>query len=129
MQLDHLHDPLEQALREGHLIPVVFTSARTGAGIGELLEVIVKLLANPLEETPPVYLSLPVEGGDPVPLKAAPDPAAHALAHVFKIESDPYIGRIAVCRVHQGRLTPNMQLYIGARRKKITPAQLFLLRA
>ena len=39
-----LHEPLERALREGHLIPVVFTSARTGAGIAELLEVIVKLL-------------------------------------------------------------------------------------
>ena len=107
---------------------MVFTSARTGAGIGELLEVIVKLLANPLEGNPPVYLSLPVEGGDPVPLKAAPDPAAHALAHVFKIESDPYIGRIAVCRVHQGRLTPNMQLYIGDGRKPIRPGHLYMLR-
>ena len=125
---EELHEPLEQALREGHLIPVVFTSARTGAGISELLEVIVKLLANPLEGNPPVYLSLPVEGGDPVPLKAAPDPAAHALAHVFKIESDPYIGRIAVCRVHQGRLTPNMQLYIGDGRKPIRPGHLYTLR-
>src|SRR6266550_4605681 len=44
-----LHEPLEQAMREGHLIPVVFTSAKTGAGISELLEVIVKLLANPTE--------------------------------------------------------------------------------
>src|SRR5262249_13908149 len=37
---EELHEPLERALREGHLIPVVFTSAKTGAGIGELLEVI-----------------------------------------------------------------------------------------
>src|SRR5688500_2687357 len=49
---EELHEPLEQAMREGHLIPVVFTSARTGAGIAELLEVIVKLLANPTEANP-----------------------------------------------------------------------------
>ena len=32
-----LHAPLEQALREGHLIPVCFVSARTGAGVAQLL--------------------------------------------------------------------------------------------
>ena len=125
---EELHEPLEQVLREGHLIPVVFTSARTGAGIAELLEVIVKLVANPTEGNPPVYVSTPLEGGERTELKAAPDPAQHALAHVFKIETDPYIGRIAVFRVHQGRLTPNMQLYIGEGRKAIRPAHLYMLR-
>jgi elongation factor G len=44
---EELHEPLERALREGHLIPVVFASAKTGAGIAELLDVIVRLLPNP----------------------------------------------------------------------------------
>jgi elongation factor G len=50
------------------------------------------------------------------------------LAHVFKIEIDPYIGRLAVFRVHQGRVTPGTQLYIGEGRKPIKPGHLFLLR-
>jgi elongation factor G len=127
---EELHEPLEQALREGHLIPVVFTSGKTGAGIGELLEVIVKLLANPTEGNPPVYVSTPWEagGGKREELTAVPDPGKHVLAHVFKIETDPYIGRIAVFRVHQGRLTPNMQLYIGEGRKPIRPGHLYMLR-
>src|SRR6185503_3782409 len=126
---EELHEPLEQALREGHLIPVVFTSARTGAGIAELLEVIVKLLANPTEGNPPVYVSTPTGSeGDVKDVTAIPDPGKHALAHVFKIETDPYIGRVAVFRVHQGRLTPNMQLYIGDGRKPIKPAHLYMLR-
>jgi elongation factor G len=33
-----LHDPFEQALREGHLVPICFVSARTGAGVTELLD-------------------------------------------------------------------------------------------
>src|SRR5205807_1102660 len=61
-------------------------------------------------------------------LGAEPDPKLHALAHVFKIEIDPYIGRLAVFRVHQGRLTPGGQLYIGEGRKPIKAGHLFLLR-
>ncbi|MFL5462818.1 MAG: elongation factor G [Gemmatimonadaceae bacterium] len=125
---EELHEPLERALREGHLIPVVFTSAKTGAGIGELLEVIVKLLANPTEGNPPVYVSTPTDDGEAKQLRAFPNIDDHALAHVFKIETDPYIGRVAVFRVHQGRLTPNMQLYVGDGRKPIKPAHLYMLR-
>jgi len=126
---EELHEPLERALREGHLIPVVFTSARTGAGIAELLDVIVKLLANPTEGNPPVYVSVPTGADSDIEeLTANPDPDKHSLAHVFKIETDPYIGRLAVFRVHQGRLTPNMQLYIGDGRKPIKPAHLYMLR-
>ena len=125
---EELHEPLERALREGHLIPVVFTSARTGAGIAELLEVIVKLLANPTEGNPPQYVSVSEEDGERTELTAVPDTSRHALAHVFKIETDPYVGRIAVFRVHQGRLTSNMQLYIGEGRKPIRAGHLFMLR-
>src|SRR4051812_34842175 len=125
---EELHEPLERALREGHLIPVLFASAKSGAGIAELLEVIVKLLPNPTEGNAPAYVSTPVGGGEAKELTPIPDPSRHALAHVFKIEIDPYIGRLAVFRVHQGRLTPNMQLYIGAGRKPIKPGHLYLLR-
>jgi elongation factor G len=124
---EELHAPLERAMREGHLIPVVFTSARTGAGVAELLEVIVKLMPNPLEGNPPVYVNTPASGA-PTELAASPDPAKHALAHVFKIEIDPYIGRIAVFRVHQGRITPGTQLYIGDGRKPIKPGHLYMLK-
>jgi elongation factor G len=123
-----LHEPLERALREGHLIPVVFTSARTGAGVAELLQIIVKLLPNPAEGNPPAYLSTPAGGGEPSELQPIPDPGRHVLAHVFKIEIDPYIGRLAVFRVHQGRLTPGTQLYIGEGRKPVRPGHLFMLR-
>ena len=123
---DELHGPLECALREGHLIPVVFTSAKTGAGIAELIDVISRLLPNPAEGNPPVYEK--VGGGQSEELRAEPDPKKHALAHVFKIEIDPYIGRLAVFRVHQGRLTPGGQLFIGESRKPIKAGHLFMLR-
>jgi elongation factor G len=125
---EELHEPLERAMREGHLVPVVFCSAKTGAGIAELLDVIVRLLPNPSEGNPPVYLNVPVDGGAPSEIQALPDPGKHALAHVFKVEIDPYIGRLAVFRVHQGRITPGTQLYIGEGRKPIKAGHLYLLR-
>ena len=124
---DALHEPLERAMREGHLVPVVFTSAKTGAGIAELLDIIVKLLPNPTEGNPPVYLDIPATGA-PSEITTLPDPGRHVLAHVFKVEIDPYIGRVAVFRVHQGRLTPGTQLYIGAGRKPIRAGHLYMLR-
>jgi elongation factor G len=125
---EELHGPLECALREGHLIPVVFTSARTGAGIPELIDVIAQLLPNPAEGNPPVYVKTASGNGQGEDLRATPDPKQHALAHVFKIEIDPYIGRLAVFRVHQGRLTPGGQLFIGEGRKPIKPGHLYMLR-
>ncbi|MGH8739993.1 MAG: elongation factor G [Burkholderiales bacterium] len=124
---EELHGPLERALREGHLIPVVFTSAKTGAGIPELIDIIVQLLPNPTEGNPPVYVKSSGNGQDE-DLPATPDAKQHALAHVFKIEIDPYIGRLAVFRVHQGRLTPGGQLYIGEGRKPIKAGHLYMLR-
>jgi elongation factor G len=125
---EELHEPLERAMREGHLVPVVFCSAKTGAGVQELLEVIVKLMPNPSEGNPPAYLNVPTDGSAPAELQALPDPTRHALAHVFKIEIDPYIGRLAVFRVHQGRITPGTQLYIGEGRKPVKAGHLYLLR-
>jgi elongation factor G len=125
---EELHEPLERAMREGHLVPVVFCSAKTGAGVQELLEVIVKLMPNPSEGNPPTYLNVPVDGGAPGEIVALPDPGRHALAHVFKIEIDPYIGRLAVFRVHQGRITPGTQLYVGEGRKPVKAGHLYLLR-
>ena len=125
---EQLHAPLERALREGHLIPVVFASAKTGAGIAELLEVIVKLMPNPAEGNPPVYVKTPADGGAPAEIRAEPDPSKHVLAHVFKIEIDPYVGRLAAFRVHQGRVTPGTQLFIGDGRKPIKAGHLYMLR-
>ena len=120
-----LHAPLEQALREGHLIPVCFVSARSGAGVRELLDVIHRLLPHPGEGNLPDFLK--GEGEAATLMHAQPDPALHVLAHVFKVTVDPYVGKLGVLRVHQGTLTTGMQLYVGDGRKPFKVAHLYLL--
>jgi len=122
---EQLHAPFEKALREGHLIPVCFVSARTGAGVAELLDLIVKLLPNPTEANPPDFLN--GEGEAAVAMHAEPDPDKHVLAHVFKVTVDPYVGRMGIFRVHQGTVTRDSQLYIGHGRKPFKVGHLFML--
>ena len=121
---NELHAPLEQALREGHLIPVCFVSARTGAGVPELLDVIARLLPNPTEGNPPDFLN--GEGDAATLMHAKPDPAAHVLAHVFKVSIDPYVGKLGFVRVHQGSITPGTQLYVGDGRKPVKVGHVYL---
>ncbi len=120
-----LHAPLEQALREGHLIPICFVSARTGAGVPELLDVIARLLPDPSEGNPPAFLK--GEGTEARPLKAEPDASRHVLAHVFKVTQDPYVGKMGVLRVHQGTLTTGSQLYVGDARRPFKVGHLLRL--
>ncbi len=120
---EQLHAPFEQALRDNHLVPVCFASGRTGAGVPELLDLAVRLLPNPGEGNPPLFIK--GEGEQAQQLRAEPDPGKHVLAHVFKVEMDPYIGKIAAFRVHQGTVTADSQLYIGEQRKPFKAAHLF----
>ena len=120
-----LHAPFEQALREGHLIPICFASARNGAGIAELLDVFVKLLPNPTEGNPPQFLK--GEGEASEPIHAQPDPGKHILAHVFKVMIDPFVGKVGVFRVHQGTITRDTQLFIGDGRKPFKVGHAYLL--
>jgi elongation factor G len=125
LEPEQLHAPFEQALREGHLIPVCFVSARTGAGVRELLDVIHRLAPNPMEGNPPRCLI--GEGDDAKPYEVKPDADRHVVAHVFKVNYDPFIGKLALFRIHQGTLTKGSQLFIGDGRKPFKVSNLFTL--
>src|SRR5262245_45657025 len=122
---EELHAPFEKALREGHLIPVCFVSARNGAGIAELLDVIVKLMPNPTEGNPPQIVK--GEGDKAQPFRVEPDAKKHALAHVFKVMIDPFVGKVGVFRVHQGTITKDSQLFVGEQRKAFKVGHAYLL--
>ncbi|MFC5527254.1 elongation factor G [Rhodanobacter ginsengisoli] len=117
-----LHDAFEQCLREGHLVPICFVSARTGAGVKELLDVAARLLPNPAEGNPPPFLR-----ADGSPLVVSTDPAAHVIADVFKIVNDPFVGKLGVFRVWQGTIRRDSQLLIDDGRKPFKVGHLFRL--
>ena len=123
ISLDQLHDPFERALRRGHLIPVCFVSAATGAGLNQLLRVFSQLMPSPLEGNAPEFRS---GEEDAAPYEVDPTAAdGHFLGHVFKINVDPYVGRLATFRVHQGEIRSGAQVFIGEQRKGVKLAHLY----
>ncbi len=112
---DQLHDAFEKALRESHLIPICFLSATTDAGVKELLEVSVQLLPNPCEGNPRKILVRSTEGKREV--VADQDASGTLLGQAIKIAIDPFRGRMAYIRLHQGVMNAGSQLYVGNDRK------------
>ncbi len=126
LQGQELHDAFEQCLREGHLVPVCFVSARSGAGVRELLDVAETLFPHPGEANPPPFMK--GVGANAQPITSTPDPAAHVIADVFKIANDPFVGKLGVFRVYQGTVMKDTQLFIDDGKKPFKVAHLFKLK-
>ncbi len=124
---EELHAPFEKALRAGHLIPILFVSAKTGAGIPQLLDALAKLAPNPAEGNPPPFYKGAPDDPDAEAFHADPDPKKHVLAHVFKIVSDPFVGKLGIFRVHQGTIRKDSQLLVGDVKRSFKVGHLYRL--
>ncbi len=127
-----LHEPFERAMDEGHVVPIVFTDAKSGVGVAELLDFIARWLPSPLEGNLRPFLSYRgvEKAGQPqeeVPFSYWNDPAKPLLAHVFKVTTDPFVGKLAIFRVHQGTCTGQTQIYLGHNKKPVKLGHLFQL--
>ena len=119
---DELRAAFRTALLAGHLIPVCFVSAATGAGVGHLLDVIARLLPSPADGNPPEFLA---PDGGAVTVEA--DAGTGVLAHVFRVTIDPFVGRLSAFRIHSGTVTRDSQLHVDDSRKPFKVGHLFRL--
>jgi elongation factor G len=125
MTPQRLHDVFEKALDNAHLIPIAFCSAKTGAGIDDLLHIFSSLLPSPLEGNPEPFLKRDAEGGPEHEWHATPDPAGKLLAHVFKVSTDPFVGKLAFFRVHQGTIRVKGEVFLNDQKKPLRIGHLF----
>ncbi len=114
-----LRDVFGKALCEAHLVPISFCSAKTGAGIDQLLHIVASILPSPLEGNPRPFMKRDEEGGEEHEFRADPDPKKPVLAHIFKCTTDPFVGKLGVFRVHQGTLKAKSEIIIGNAKKPI----------
>jgi len=120
-----LHDPFERAMDDGHVVPILFTDAKNGVGLKELLDAIVMHFPSPIEGNMPNFLT--GEGADEKPYEVKEESTRPLLAHVFKVTTDPFVGKLAIFRVHQGRITGQSQVFIGHNKKPIKLGHVFHL--
>jgi elongation factor G len=95
-----LRQALRRATLSGRLNPVLCGSALRNKAIQPLLDAVVHYLPSPLDIPP-------VEGVNPYTQKVETriaDPTEPLAALVFKIATDPYVGRLAYFRVYSGKI-------------------------
>src|SRR5438552_14471492 len=120
-----LHPAFEKALDEGHVVPILFTDAKSGVGVAELLDAIAKHFPSPEEGNPEPFMI--GEGENEKRYSYHNDIRSPLLAHVFKVTTDPFVGKLAIFRVHQGKVTGQSQVFIGHNKKAIKLGHVFHL--
>jgi elongation factor G len=120
-----LHSPFEKAMDEGHLVPILFVDAKNGVGLTELLDAMARHFPSPEEGNLRPFMF--GEGADEKPFPYTEDIKRPLLAHVFKVSTDPFVGKLAIFRVHQGKCTGQSQVYIGHSKKTIKLGHIFHL--
>lgn len=120
-----LHAPFERAMDEGHVVPILFTDAKNNVGVAELLDAIARHFPSPEEGNPRPFLT--GEAPNERPFEYHNDATKPLLAHVFKVTTDPFVGKLAIFRAHQGKAAGNSQVFIGHNKKAIKLGHVFHL--
>jgi elongation factor G len=124
---EELHAAFEASLRSGHLVPILFCSAKAGVGLDDMMHIFCDLAPNPKEGNPRPFIKGEPGSEGAAEMHAEPDSDKHVIAHVFKTTIDPFVGKLSIFRIHQGTVTKDSQLYIGGAKKPFKVGHLFKL--
>ena len=111
---EELTKALRKAVINNQITPVLCGSSLISTGVQPLLDAVVDYLPSPLDIPP-------VEGSDPktneiLTRKPADDDPLSAL--VFKIVTDPYVGRLAYIRIYSGSIEQGATVFNPGRQKR-----------
>ncbi|MBM3145722.1 MAG: elongation factor G [Chloroflexi bacterium] len=114
INVEELKAALRRAVIAGELTPVFCGTSLRNKGVQPVLDAVVDYLPSPLD-IPPVRGYRP--NSDEELVRPAEDTAPLS-ALVFKIVTDPYVGRLAYLRIYSGRLTKGATTYNSVKQKK-----------
>jgi len=98
---EELITALRKATIIGKLVPVLCGSALKNKGVQAMLDAVVTFLPSPLDIPPPTGTQ--PDSGETITREV--DDAAPLSALVFKIVSDPFVGRLSYIRIYSGTIT------------------------
>jgi elongation factor G len=111
---DEIKTALRRAVINNQITPVLCGSSLISTGVQPLLDAVVDYLPSPLDIPP-------VEGTDPktnqiITRKPADEEPLSAL--VFKIVTDPYVGRLAYIRIYSGTIEQGTTVFNPGKQKR-----------
>ena len=105
---------LRRAVILGQLTPVYCGSSLRNKGVQPLLDAVLDFLPSPIDVPP-------VRGYDPISEKEisrAAEDSSPLSALVFKIVTDPYVGRLAYLRVYSGKISQGSMVHNSTKGKR-----------
>ncbi len=114
ISVEELYAALRAAVITNKIVPVLCGTALRNKGVQLLLDAIIRYLPSPVD-VPPVKGTDPVSGEEVVRKSDSDEPFS---ALVFKITTDPFVGRLAYVRVYSGRLEAGSTVYNANNRRR-----------
>ena len=124
LTLEELKKGLRKLAVSGEIFPVLAGSALKNKGVQNLLDAVVDFLPSPLDVPPVEGLDLE---GNKVTRKTDPKEPFAALA--FKVQTDPFVGRLTYFRVYSGDLKAGAIVLNATRNKKERLSRILLMHA
>jgi len=121
---DSLQESLKRAVLERKLFPVLCSSGLENRGVTVVADFLVEFAPSPLDRPP-------VQGKNPKTQEKEErfcGEEAPFSAFVFKVISDPYVGKITFFRVYSGKLSADTRVYNASRDVEEKIGQLLLIR-
>jgi len=122
-------EEIKAAIRKGvvgfKLFPVLCGSAFKNKGVQPLLDAVVDYLPSPADIPPVKGISLKTQQEE----ERLHEPDAPFSGLVFKIMTDPYVGKLSFIRVYSGRLESGSYVYNSTKDKKERISRIFLMHA
>lgn len=112
--VDDLRSALRRATIAGKLVPVLCGSALRNKGVQPMLNAVIDYLPSPVDVEN--VRGINPDNGEPETRPS--DPNAPFAGLVFKIMTDPFIGRLAFVRVYSGKLTAGSTVYNMNRQRR-----------
>ncbi len=112
-----------KAVAEGAVVPILCCAGRADKGVSEVLDFIAEMLPSPVD-------ALKRAGRDPssedeeATIEIEADPNAPFCAQVFKVVTDPFVGKLCYFRVYAGSMKGDFTFVCSGTGKSMRPAQL-----
>jgi elongation factor G len=122
---EDMWDAVRRATIDMSIVPVLCGSAFKNKGVQKLLDAVIEFLPSPMDISA-------IEGMHPKTgeqMFRKPDTEEPISALVFKIATDPYVGRLAFMRVYSGVLTAKSTLFNPRTGKKERVNRLYQMHA
>ncbi len=112
---------LPRAIALGKVVPIFATSVRADKGIEALLDFVARDLPSP--DKRPARAGVKTDGEGELTLPA--QESAPFSAQVFKVTSDPFVGRVSYFRVYSGSLVPDATFFLARTKEVVKFGKLF----